>query len=123
MTTENGDLAAERDRLQAEVMRLRVERETTVPASLLGQATTEDEARAIAAAALQWRADRAAAPPTTAAVSASPYLVPGQIGRSTLAHLTPEQVSQVYKEGRLSQIGAPPPPPRRNGEPHRNAAP
>ncbi|SRX94087.1 hypothetical protein MSP7336_02906 [Mycobacterium shimoidei] len=48
MIDDHSDLIAERDRLQAEVAQLRVSLDTGVPASMLSEATTEDEARAIA---------------------------------------------------------------------------
>lgn len=76
------------------------------PKSMLGNAMTEDEARAMADQAIAWRADSAPKPPATAAVPA--YGV-SQISRETLSHLSPAQVNQVYREGRLEQIGAPAP--------------
>lgn len=117
MTTQsdNNELAAERDRLQAEVMRLRVERETGVPASMLSHAMTEEQARAQAAEALAWRAEgtASAAPPTAAAA----YSV-GQYSRNMLPYLGPAGVMEAWRAGRLEQAGAAPPPPRNNGEHH-----
>jgi Zn-dependent M32 family carboxypeptidase len=112
-TPDNDELAAERDRLTAEVMRLRVERETGVPASMLSMAMTEEQARAQAAEALAWRGDRSAAPPQTVAPYANGV---GQYSRETVGHLSPEQVSEAYHQGRLRALGAPAPPPRTNGE-------
>jgi hypothetical protein len=70
MSDDNSDLIAEHDRLQAKLARLRVERETGVPAELLAKATTEDSARALADRLLSWKAETAPAPqaPPTAAV-------------------------------------------------------
>lgn len=113
MADSDFDLAAERERLQAEVARLRVERETGVPAELLMKATTEDSARALADRLLSWKAETAPAPPPTAT---EPFYPVSQVGRDALGYLTPEQVSQCYREGRLTQIGAPAPQPH-NGRP------
>jgi hypothetical protein len=111
----NDDLAAERDRLQAEVMRLRVERQTGVPASMLSTANTEEEALAQAEAAIAWKAATPAAPkPPTAAVTSS-YL-PRQISRPLLSQLSPADTMSVYRQGRLAAEGAPAPGPRQNGE-------
>ena len=110
--SDNDDLSAERDRLQAEVIRLRVERDTGVPASMLSNATSEEEARV--------QAGSTSAAPRQQTAAVSPYASPGQISRDTLKYLSADQVSAVYRQGRLEGIGAPPPPPRRNGEPHRN---
>jgi hypothetical protein len=119
--SDNDDLSAERDRLQAEVIRLRVERDTGVPASMLSNATSEEEARVQAAEALAWKvAGSTSAAPRQQTAAVSPYASPGQISRDTLKYLSADQVSAVYRQGRLEGIGAPPPPPRRNGEPHRN---
>jgi hypothetical protein len=121
MTENNYDLIAERDKLQAEVARLRVERETGVPAELLAKATTEDSARALADRLLSWKGETSpAAPPPTAPVPA--YGV-SQIGRDSLGYLSAEQVVQAHREGRLADIGAPAPPRRRTGEAHRNGGP
>ena len=117
-TTES--LAAERDRLQAEVALLKVARDSGVPVSMLGNAATEEAARALADQALAWRAETPPKPQTTAV---SPHNGVGQISRETLGYLSPDQINQVYREGRLSGIGAPAPPSRRTGEQHRNAAP
>ncbi len=110
---DNNELAAERDRLQAEVMRLRVERETGVPASMLSHAMTEEQARAQAAEALAWKAEGRSAPPTAAAA----YSV-GQYSRNQLPYLGPAGVMEAWRAGRLEQAGAAPPPPRNNGEHH-----
>lgn len=110
--TDNSDLIAERQRLEAELARLRVERDTGVPASLLTNATTEAEARALADKALAWRGPAPQAPQPTASVQ---YSV-SQISREQIRHLSPEQVSAAYRQGRLAGVGAPPPPPRNNGE-------
>ena len=105
--SENDDLIAERNRLQAEVARLRVSRDTGVPVGMLSNATTEDEARSAADQALAWRADvpKPLAPPTAAV----PAYSVGQISRETLPYLTPAQINEVYRQGRLEQIGAPAP--------------
>ena len=88
--------------------------ESGIPAGMLSNATSEEEARAQATEALAWRGDQPAAPPQTAAVSQA-YSRPGQISRQTLAHLSPEQVMSVYRQNRLDQVGAPAPGPRQNG--------
>jgi hypothetical protein len=84
--TDNADLAAERDRLQAEVMALRVERDTGVPAGLLGQGKTVEEMRQIAADALAWKG---AAPPgipqQRQTGATTPNYGVGQISREALA--------------------------------------
>ena len=118
------DLTAQRDRLQAEVARLQVSKETGVPPHILGRANTVEEGRVIAQDALAWRGDQPSKP-TTAAVYPSGGSVNGvsQVSRETLKHLTPEQVNQLYAENRLAGIGAPAPESRRTGEQHRNAAP
>lgn len=116
MTEQNDhfDLAAEREKLQAEVARLRVERDSGVPAELLAHAFNEEAARELAQALLAWKAAAApAAPPPTAA---APAYSASQIGRDSLSHLSAEQVSQAHTEGRLEAIGAPAPQPR-NGRP------
>jgi hypothetical protein len=116
MTENNYDLIAERDKLQAEVARLRVERDTGVPANLLTPATTEDSARVLAESLLAWKGNtRAAAPPP---IPAFPAYSVSQVSRQALRHLSPEQVTAVYHQGRLEGIGAPAPPPRRNGQRH-----
>lgn len=118
--TDNDDLIAERYKLQAEVARLRVERDTGVPANLLTPATTEDSARVLAESLLAWKDDtRAAAPPAPAV----PACRVSQVSREALRHLSPEQVTAVYHQGRLEGIGAPAPPPRRARERNRNVAP
>ena len=120
-TSENEGLIAERDKLLGEVARLRVSKQTGVPVSMLGNAATEEAARALADQAQAWAAETTPAPPTT---SARPAYSTGQISRQTLGHLSPADQMAVYRQGRLEGIGAPQPPPRRNGEQHRhNAAP
>jgi hypothetical protein len=112
MSDDNFDLQQERDRLAAEVARLRVERETGVPASLLRNATTEAEARAFAEQALAWRGNQPpAAPPQSA-----PQYLPNQINRQTLAYMSPQEVSEAHRRGQLEGIGAPAPAPRKTGE-------
>ena len=115
MADDNSDLLAERQRLEAEVARLIVSRDSGVPVDMLSQATTESEARAIAEAAIAWKAATQPAPTQTAAVPA--YSV-GQISRSTLPYLSPEQQMAAWRQGRLAEIGAPAPDERRNGEHH-----
>jgi hypothetical protein len=120
MTESNDDLVAERDRLQGEVARLRVARDTGVPPELLGNGKTAEEIEQIAVDALAWKAVAPRVPPQTAARPVSSGTVNGvsQISRETLKYLTPQQINAVYAENRLSAIGAPAPPPRTNGEHH-----
>lgn len=88
---------------------------TGVPASMLQQATTEDEARAMAAEARAWqRESQPAAPEPIAAVQ--PYGGVSQFSRQSLAHLSEDQVMALYRQNRLAGIGAPAPGPRNNGE-------
>jgi hypothetical protein len=118
----NDDLTEERNRLLGEVARLRVSRDTGVPPGLLARGSTEDECRAIADQALAWRtatASPAPRPPT----SAVPVSRVGQISKETLGCLSPADQMAFWRQGRLEGIGAPAPPPRRNGEQHRNAPP
>lgn len=99
----------------------RTSRLTGVPPDLLGNGNTAEEIEQIAADLLAWKA--AAPPAQPPATAAAPAYTVGQISRSTLQYLSPEQISAVHREGRLEGIGAPAPPPRRTGEQHRNAAP
>jgi hypothetical protein len=108
------DLQAERDRLAGEVARLRAERISGVPAELLMQATTEDDAVALAHRLLEWRGP-AAAPPSPVANKA-PFYPVSQFSRDSLGGLTAEQINEAYRQGRLEQIGAPAPQPH-NGRP------
>jgi len=110
MSDDNADLTAERDRLQAEVARLRVSRDTGVPVECLGNATTEEQAQELAAKALAWKGEGSPAAPTAAVQ----YGV-SQISQDTLQHLTAEQVNAAYHQGRLAALGAPAPGPRHNG--------
>jgi hypothetical protein len=108
-STFNFDLAAERQRLAAEVARLRVERETGVPAELLTSATTVAEARELADSLLAWKGP----PPQSQQQPSGPsYGGVTQYRRDDLQYLTADEVSQAYRKGRLTQIGAPAPPQR-----------
>lgn len=85
-------------------MRLRVERSTGVPAALLRQATTEEEANAIAAQAIAWRGDVPPAPAVTAPTGAATYgSINGvsQVSRGMLQHLDAATINQLRREGRL----------------------
>jgi hypothetical protein len=97
----NRDLAAERDRLNAEVLRLQVSRDTGVPAELLTPAATEDSARALAERLLAWKGE--AAPPPT---PSEPFYPVTQYRREDLAYRASDEIAQAYREGRLAQIGA-----------------
>jgi hypothetical protein len=114
MTEENSDLAAERDRLAAEVARLQVSRDTGVPPFMLGNAATEDAARAAAERALAWKA--ATQPAQAAPTAAVPAYSVSQISRETLQYLSPDQINAAHRQGRLEAIGAPAPP-KHNGRP------
>jgi hypothetical protein len=128
--TENddGDLSeirSERNRLLGEVARLTVSKETGVPPGMLGSASTLDEARALAAEAVEWRGEGAQGiphPPRTSAVASTPNYLAGQISRDTLTSLSPEQRMQAAREGRLVGLGVGVPQqdigPIRNGRPH-----
>ncbi len=102
--SENDDLQAERDRLSNEIMRLRIERETSFPAGLLANAQTEEEARQIAQDALAWRGESPPAP-APAPTGAASYGRPGQISRNTLQCMSAEQIQQAAREGRLVDLG------------------
>ena len=103
-TIDNRELAAERDRLTAEVSRLQVSRDTGVPAELLSPAATEDSARALAESLLAWKGEAApAAPPS------EPFYPVTQYRRDDLQYMTADELAQAYREGRLAQIGASPP--------------
>lgn len=115
MTQGNSDLKAERLQLLGEVARLQVSKTTGVPPELLINGSTVEECEQIAAKALDWKGDAPQAPEPTAAVH---YGV-SQIPRDTLALLSPEQILQAHRQGRLESIGAPAPGPRNNGEHHR----
>jgi hypothetical protein len=96
--------------------------ETGVPPGLLSQGRTVEEIQQHAADAIAWKA--AAPPPPPPATAAVPaYNGVGQISRNTLPYLNPAAQLEAWRQGRLEQIGAPAPEPRRNGEQHRNAAP
>jgi hypothetical protein len=104
---QNDDLHAERERLQAEIARLQVARDTGVPVGVLRDASTMEDAQALAQQALAWRGDPAPAPPPTAA-----RYLPNQINRETLPYLSPQEISEAHRRGQLEGIGAPAPPPR-----------
>lgn len=104
------DLTVERDKLAAECARLRVERDTGVPAKLLTEATTEESARALASSLLAWKG-----PPPQPQSSGLFYPVT-QYRRDDLQYLSADEISQAYREGRLTQIGAPAPQ-RNSGRP------
>ena len=119
-TDEPAETLAEKERriaqLEAEIARSKVSRESGVPMHLLGDAVTEEAARAAADQAIAWRT--ATAPPApTPTTSAVPVSSVGQISRETLGYLSPADRMAVWRQGRLEQIGAPQPPPRRNGTP------
>jgi hypothetical protein len=84
---------------------------------LLGDADTDEAARAAADQALAWRTATAppAPPPPTSAVPVSRV---GQISKETLGYLSPADQMAVWRQGRLEQIGAPALPPRTNGQHH-----
>ena len=109
---ENSDLSdrlAEQDRvlaeLRAERARLRVAMDTGLPVGLLGNAATEEQARAIAGQMIAWKESQAPAAPPAPAPS---YSVP-QYGRNVLPHLAPGEVMDAYRGGKLQEAcGLPP---------------
>jgi hypothetical protein len=120
------DLAAEKDRrigqLEAENLRLRLSAEIGVPASLLGDASTEAGIRAAADAALAWKAATAALPPSRPQTSALPAstvtsgdriaMAAGQVtSRDQLARLSPAERLRAWREDRLTTLGVAQPPP------------
>ena len=127
--TDNTDALADRDSHIAELQRQiaidRTSRETGVPPDLLGTGRTAEEIERIAADALAWKA--AAAPPEpsrplTAAVPASVVTsadrieLPGQVTtRDQLSRMSPAERMRAWREGRLVNLGANPPGPRRIG--------
>jgi hypothetical protein len=111
MSDNDLDLQSERDRLSADCARLRVERSTGVPASLLTNATTEEEAKVLAEELLAWRGHQPPATPPTA-----PQYLPNQINRETLPYMTPQEISAAHRAGQLQGIGAAPPAARKTGE-------
>jgi hypothetical protein len=114
MSNDIGDVVSERDRLMDECMRLRIERETGVPAAMMASATTEDEARQIAADALAWRGATPPAPAPVTPSGAASYGI-GQVSRSALSMLSPEQAMQCAREGRLVDLGVGVPQDTHNG--------
>jgi len=117
MSDESAETLADKERRIAELDREiainRISRETGVPLDLLGRGRTAEEIEQIAADAIAWRAAAPPAPtPTTSAVPTSRV---GQIGRNTLPYLSPADTRAVWRQGRLEDIGAPAPPPHRNG--------
>jgi hypothetical protein len=113
------DPVADRDRriaeLESEIARSKAAREFKVPIGLLGDAATEADARAAAAAALAWRGEAAPPPwrPPSAAVPASTVTspdnfaagVPPQIRtHAELQQLEPSQVMDAYRSGRLQHM-------------------
>ena len=106
MDDTDNDLGVERARLQAEVMALRVERDTGVPATLLGQGATEEDMRQIAGDALAWKGEAAPSvshKPQTG--TTTPNYPVGQISREMLAQLSPEQQMMAVRQGRCIGIG------------------
>lgn len=108
-----GDITAERDRLLGEVARLTVSKETGVPPGLLANANNIDDARALAAEYLQWKAE-GVAPQTPSAPAASTGAAVycggsvngiAQVSRETLQYLSAEQINQLRREGRLVGLG------------------
>jgi hypothetical protein len=60
----------------------------------------------------------------SAATSAVPVPQVEQVSRQVMyPHQTADDWLTAWRSGRLGRLGAPAPPPRRNGEAHRNAAP
>jgi hypothetical protein len=113
MSNSNDDLRAERERLQAEIARLQVARDTGVPVGILRDATTVEDAQALADVALAWRGNQAPAAPPPAAAPA--YLL-NQISRASLPSMAPQEVSAAHRRGQLQGIGAAPPAARKTGE-------
>lgn len=109
MSDSNDDLRAERERLQAEIARLQVSRNTGVPVDILRDAATVEDAQALAEKALAWKA---AGSPAPAAPPTAPQYLPNQINRQTLPYLTPQEISAAHRRGQLEGIGAPAPPVR-----------
>jgi hypothetical protein len=95
-----------------------VSEHTGVPKQFLS-GNTIPEVWASARQAVEWK-EATAPPPPTAAVSASsqPYRIPMQ-------SLVPgnDDWMTAWRAGRLTPMGVPQPPPRRNGEAHKNAGP
>jgi len=99
MTENNDDLIAERDKLQAAVARLRVERETGVPAELLDKGNTARNREACRRPfGLEGRRPSTQRPPATPAAPASGV---GQMSRATLAQLPPGYQLEAWRTGRL----------------------
>lgn len=73
---------------------------TGVPPGLLGNGRDATEIEEIAAAALAWRQEEVAPPPTAAAA----YSV-GQYSRENLRCMTAAQVTEAYAQGQLASIG------------------
>ena len=72
-----------------------------------------------AQAAVDWKQATAPRPPTAAVTATPPPARP--IPRQQLVE--GDVWLQAWRSGRLTRMGAPKPPPRRIGEPHRNAGP
>jgi hypothetical protein len=88
---------------------------TGVPSWLL-KGDTIDAVWDSAKVAADWKqATSPQPPPATAAVPAYPV---SQFSRESLAYLTADQITTLWREGRLEGIGAPAPGARHNGERH-----
>jgi hypothetical protein len=114
MSNNNFELQQERDRLQAEVNRLQVSRDSGVPVGVLGDAATVEEAQARADVALAWKAATSpqAAPPS----APQQQYLPNQINRQTLPYMTAQEISEAHRRGQFEALGAPAPAPRKTGE-------
>jgi hypothetical protein len=73
-----------------------------------------------AQAAVDWKEATAPQPPTAAVSASSPQARPIPMQQQLT---TGDDWLRAWRMGRLTAMGAPQPPPRRNGEPHRNAGP
>jgi hypothetical protein len=107
--------------LDRQIMIRNIAATTGVLPGMLQNAKTAEEMAQHAAAAMAWRADVGSASPSTA--SATYSLSVGQVSCNVLPHLSPAAQLEAWRQGRLEGIGAPAPPPCRNGEQHHNAAP
>jgi hypothetical protein len=95
---------------------------TQVPEGMLSSAQTLDEAWQLATLARDWK--QATAPPATSGIPApapTPAAAPTPILRQSL--VDSDDWLTAWRQNRLGPMGAPAPPPRKNGEAHRNNGP
>ncbi len=110
------ELERENRQLRQDLLRERIARETGTIPSVLGDGD-EDAMRQSAQDALAWKGTPIPQPPTTSVYPATSSVNGvSQASAEALKYFTPQQINELYAENRLAALGAPAPPPRRNGE-------